>query len=65
LSLRTTPQSHEEFRHICQGIYNLLMIIHPNLIKQLEFVDLNEYSLGRLKSEYNKENKLKNVIGEV
>ncbi len=60
LSLRTTPQSHEEMRHICQGLYNLLLVIHPNLMKLLRFVNLDEYDLGRIKSEFYREKKINN-----
>lgn len=63
LSLRTTPQAHEEFRNLSQGIYDLLLIMHPNLVKLLEFVDTNDYSLGRLRSEYRKEEKLNKLEG--
>jgi thymidylate synthase ThyX len=61
LSLRTTPQAHEELRHICQGIYNLLLIIHPNLMKICKFVDLDDYSLGRLKANNLKEYKMSSL----
>lgn len=61
LSLRTTPQAHEEFRNMSQGIYDLLLIIHPNLVKLLEFVDLEEYSLGRLRSEFKRETKISDL----
>jgi hypothetical protein len=36
----------------------LIKTVHPNLSKLLTFVDLNDYDLGRLKSEYKRELKL-------
>jgi thymidylate synthase ThyX len=59
-SLRTTPQAHEEIRNICQTMYSMLLIIHPNLVKLLKFVNLNTYDLGRISNEYRKEEK-KNI----
>lgn len=64
LSLRTTPQALEEFRQVAQLIYQLLLVIHPNLIKLFRFVDLGSYELGRIKSEYRTQYKL-NAIGEI
>lgn len=64
LSLRTTPQALEEFRQVAQGIYSLLLVIHPNLIKLFKFVDMNNHELGRIKSEYRTQYKL-NTIGEI
>lgn len=58
LSIRTMPQVHPEFRDIAQSMYETLLIIHPNLAKLLSFVDPNEYSLGRMKSEYNSIHKI-------
>ena len=58
LSLRTQPSGMDEYRQICQGIYSLLMVIHPNLLKILKFVDMSQYPLGRLKAETRKEYKL-------
>jgi thymidylate synthase ThyX len=55
LSLRTTPQAHQEFRTLCQNMYSLVKIIHPNVSKLLTFVDMNTYNLGRLRSEHKKE----------
>jgi thymidylate synthase ThyX len=65
LSLRTTPQTHEEFRHIAQGLYNLLLVIHPNLMKILKFVNLDEFDLGRLKANNRKEYKMSSLGGEI
>ncbi len=64
LSLRTTPQALEEFRQVAQGIYQLLLVIHPNLIKLFRFVDMGNHELGRIKSEYRTQFKL-NTIGEI
>lgn len=59
LSLRTTPQAHPEIRSIAQGMYDLIYTIHPNLGKLLKFVDKENYNLGRIKSEYYRQRKIK------
>lgn len=65
LSLRTIPQGHEEYRDICQQLYNNVRIIHPNVAKCFKFVDLNKYSLGRINYEYRKEKKLNDLNSHV
>jgi thymidylate synthase ThyX len=50
--LRTTPQTHDEFRCLCQGMFTLVKTVHPNISKLLSFTDMNTYNLGRIKSEY-------------
>lgn len=58
ISLRTIPQGHEEYREIAALLYNTVKIVHPSIAKQMKFVDLNKYSLGRINYEYKKEKKL-------
>ena len=43
LSLNTQPSKHMETREVCQGIYNILKLVHPNVAKIMKFVDLNDY----------------------
>jgi thymidylate synthase ThyX len=51
IELRTTPQGHPDYRYACQEMYKHIMKVHPILAKGIQFVDLNEYSLGRFNSE--------------
>lgn len=61
LSIRTMPAAHEEIRQVCQDIYIALKTVHPNIARLLEFVDLNEYNIGRLQAETRKNQKLSSV----
>lgn len=51
LSLRTLPQGHENYRQICQNMYKEVQRVNSDLSKIMQFVDLNEYPIERLKSE--------------
>jgi thymidylate synthase ThyX len=51
IELRTAPQGHPDYRYACQKMYKDINSVHPILAKGIQFVDLNEYSLGRLDSE--------------
>lgn len=60
LSIRSIAQGHHEYRQVSQQIYQLLLVLHPNIAKLLKFVDNQEYPLGRLNYEYKRERKLRN-----
>ncbi len=57
IELRSTPQGHEGYRKVVQLMYAEIEKVHPVFAKAMKFVDLNEYPLGRLKSELRKEEK--------
>lgn len=59
--LRSTPQAHPDLRKIATDIYRDIQKVNPSLAPLMKFVDQAEYSLGRLKSEQNKERKLKDL----
>jgi thymidylate synthase ThyX len=53
--LRSVPQGHQNYRRIVQKMYTDVKRVHPLLVKHMTFVDMNDYSLGRLTSEIEKE----------
>lgn len=57
IELRTTPQGHPNYRKICQLLFQKIKEVHPLLAQYLQFVDMNDYVLGRLASEMKKEEK--------
>ena len=55
--IRSTPQGHTGYRRVAQQMFREVEKVQPLLAKYMKFVDLNEYSLGRLNSEQRQENK--------
>ena len=55
--LRSTPQGHSGYRRIAQEMFRKVETAQPLLAKYIKFVDLNEYSLGRLNAEQRQEDK--------
>ena len=55
--IRTTPQGHIGYRRIAQEMFRKVKEVHPALAEYMKFVNLNEYSLGRLNAEQRQENK--------
>ena len=55
--IRSTPQGHIGYRRIAQEMFRKVNEVHPALAEYMKFVDLNEYSLGRLNAEQRQENK--------
>ena len=55
--LRSTPQGHTGYRRIAQEMFKKVQEVQPLLAKYMKFVDLNEYSLGRLNAEQRAEKK--------
>jgi thymidylate synthase ThyX len=45
------------YRRIAQEMFRKVKEVHPALAEYMKFVDLNEYSLGRLNAEQRQENK--------
>ncbi|MDP6295172.1 MAG: FAD-dependent thymidylate synthase, partial [SAR324 cluster bacterium] len=55
--IRSTPQGHTGYRRIAQEMFRKVEEAQPLLAKYMKFVDLNEYSLGRLSAEQRQEDK--------
>ena len=55
--IRSTPQGHTGYRRIAQEMFRRVEEAQPLLAKYMKFVDLNEYSLGRLSAEQRQEDK--------
>ncbi len=57
IELRSTPQGHAGYRKVAQLMFKEIEKVHPVFASSMNFVDLNDYPLGRLKSELRKEEK--------
>ncbi len=57
IELRTVPQGHASYRKVGQKMFSRIESVHPALAYYMKFVDMNDYSLGRLNSEMKKEGK--------
>ena len=55
--IRSTPQGHTGYRRIAQEMFRKVEAAQPLLAKYMKFVDLKEYSLGRLSAEQRQEDK--------
>ncbi len=55
VELRSIPQGHPGYRHIAQQMFLRVREVHPLLAKFMNYVDLEEYSLGRLDAEVRQE----------
>jgi thymidylate synthase ThyX len=51
IELRTTPQGHPSYRHVCQKMMKQLQEMHPELAETVRFADFNEYYWARGESE--------------
>ncbi len=51
IELRTTPQGHPSYRHVCQKMMKAIQAMHPQLAKTIRFADFNEYYWARGESE--------------
>jgi thymidylate synthase ThyX len=62
LGLRTTPQTHDEFRLVAQQIFTLIESVHPNISRFFKFCDMiDNYPLGRLKQELSTSRKINDL----
>ncbi len=57
VELRTSPQGHPAYRRMAQQMFLRVREVHPNLAAIMRFVDLEDYSLGRLAAEQRQEEK--------
>lgn len=55
--LRSMAQGHPAYRRVAQQMFLEVKRVHPRLARCFNFVDLNDYPLGRLESEVRKEQK--------
>jgi thymidylate synthase ThyX len=62
IELRTTAQGHPDYRYVCQKMYQDIKKVHPILAKGVQFVDVNEYSLGRFDSEKKADKKKRMLV---
>lgn len=49
--LRSSQQGHPNYRKIAQRMYQKVKEVHPTLAECMRFVDMNDYTLGRLQAE--------------
>lgn len=59
VELRSARQGHPSYRAIAQDMYRHIQAVHPSLVANLHFVDLNDYALERLAAEQKIDAKLK------
>jgi len=59
VELRSSQQGHPSYRIIAQEMYRQISAVHPALVANMHFVDLNDYALERLAAEQRIETKLK------
>ncbi len=51
VELRSSRQGHPTYRAIAQEMYKQINAVHPTLVANMHFVDLNDYTLERLAAE--------------
>jgi thymidylate synthase ThyX len=59
VELRSSRQGHPSYRIIAQEMYRQISSVHPALVANMYFVDLNDYALERLAAEQRVDTKLK------
>ncbi|MEE3715700.1 FAD-dependent thymidylate synthase [Tumidithrix elongata RA019] len=59
IELRSARQGHSTYRTVAQEMYRQILAVHPTLVANMNFVDLNDYDLERLASEQRLDAKLK------
>ncbi|MDF5720571.1 MAG: FAD-dependent thymidylate synthase [Rhizonema sp. PD37] len=64
VELRSSRQGHPSYRAIAQEMYQLIWAVHPTLVANMHYVDLNDYALQRLAAEQRLDIKLKTQEGE-
>ena len=55
--IRSGMQGHTSYRRVAQDVYRHINNAHPALARNMSFVDMKEYPLGRINAEMSKENK--------
>lgn len=59
--LRSTPQAHEDLRHVAMEVCRSVENVHPIFKPLFKYVDFKHYSLGRLTSEQRSVKKLREM----
>lgn len=59
--LRSTPQGHRDYRKIAHRIYEEISRVHPMFAKYMNFVDLKQYNMERLKAEKEIDQRIKEI----
>jgi thymidylate synthase ThyX len=58
IELRSARQGHPTYRSIAQAMYHQIQAVHPTLVANMSFVDLDDYVLERLCAEQRLDQKL-------
>jgi thymidylate synthase ThyX len=61
IELRSSRQGHPGYRAIAQAMYQQIQAVHPVLVANMHFVDLNDYALERLAAEQRLDAKLQHI----
>jgi thymidylate synthase ThyX len=61
VELRSSRQGHPSYRTVAQEIYQQINAVHPTLVANMHFVDLNDYALERLAAEQRIDTKLQQL----
>ncbi len=58
IELRSARQGHPTYRRVAQAMYQQMQAVHPTLVANMSFVDLDDYELERLSAEQRLDQKL-------
>jgi thymidylate synthase ThyX len=58
IELRSARQGHPSYRRVAQAMYRQIQAVHPTLVANMSFVDLDDYVLERLSAEQRLDQKL-------
>jgi thymidylate synthase ThyX len=61
LELRSAMQGHIDYRRMAQEMFSQIEKVHPLLASGMKFMDMKEYSLGRLEAEKRIDRKLEEI----
>lgn len=59
--LRTIKQGHPDYRKICQEIFYKVRAVHPQIVENMKFIDLNTYEMERDEAERRIDKKLEQI----
>jgi thymidylate synthase ThyX len=61
IELRTTPQGHPSYRHVCQNMMRAVQATYPELAETFRFADFQEYYWARGESEARQRRKERDI----
>jgi len=61
IELRTVKQGHPDYRKICQQMFYKVKSVHPEIVENMKFVDLNAYEMERDEAEKRIDAKLESL----